>query len=528
MRRLILPLALSTLSVPLSAQPPATRMPPAECSAHVGYDRDTDLPGYVIGGECVPFTATGIKPPSDYKGDFYVDEFTDAKLLERWQACQAQEKCRRKIDKHVQDRRPPNREFGITNPHTLWLLGRVPDVEPLDLKRVRRPGFFAQAPYREGIAAADPQTYTVEFTAPAEPFERIALHSDMPVKLRGWYIRGAGVPDGSGRRARSLIILSGGGGGRLAAIEDPANTLYEMDKGKSQLHSFPNDKSGTSGEREWRQMLVRLHDAGFDVLCYDRRGTGLSSGYSDTNTIQQGRDLLNVVATLRAGKGLRVLTPAGATIAGKAAADALLGGVPGDRLPVLLAGSSRGTMATGWAMARNFDKTCDYDLPGAPCGPAVGLPNIKGAIQISDFTAGPGYMSADTNEDDAERPLFMAGTQQAYHIVFFPSSAVLASVSRWPALFIGRGLFDYAESLEGAIDVYDRVHGLKELVVVRAPHPLEVWPAPERERVIDRMIAFATAATFDRKTAPGGRPWTNARDLAATTANLWEPSSQPH
>src|SRR3546814_5186091 len=31
-------------------------------------------------------------------------------------------------------------------------------------------------------------------------------------------------------------------------------------------------------------------------------------------------------------------------------------------LPTLLMGSSRGSMATGWAMTANFDKDCDYDL----------------------------------------------------------------------------------------------------------------------------------------------------------------------
>lgn len=526
----VLSAGLGTASAP--AQPPAAQMPGPECTVHVGYDRDTELSGYLLStssspSTCIPFTTTATKPPADYKGDFYVDEFSDAKLLERWRNCQAQEKCRGKIDKHVAERRPPNRDRIITNPHTLWLLGAVPDEDVLDLKQVRRPGFFAQDPWHEPIAALDAQTYTVEFTAPAEPFERLNLHSDHAVKLRGWYIRGAGVADGHGGRTRSLIILSGGGGGRIAAIEDPANTLYEMKKGKSDLHHFPDDKSGTSGEREWRNLIVRLHDAGFDVLNYDRRGVGLSTGFSDTNTLQQGRDLLSVVGTLRTGAGLRILTPAGTVHTGKPATAALLGTVSGDRLPILLAGSSRGTMATGWAMARNFDRACDYDLPDKPCGAPVGYRNIKGAIQISDFSAGPGYITEHTDDDDQERPLFIAGSETALHISFFPNSSVLASIPKWPALFIGRGLYDYAESLEGAIDAYDREPGLKELVVVRGPHPLEVWPKAERDRMIDRMIAFATSATFDRKTAPGGRLWLDAKQLAGTTADLWEPSTQP-
>ncbi len=526
----VLSAGLGTASA--AAQPPAAQMPASECTVHVGYDRDTELSGYLLPtssgpSTCIPLTTTATKPPTDYKGDFYVDEFSDAKLLERWRNCQAREKCRGKIDKHVAERRPPNRDRIITNPHTLWLLGAVPDEDVLDLKQVRRPGFFAQDPWHEPIATLDAETYTVEFTAPAEPFERLNLHSDHAVKLRGWYIRGAGVADGHGGRTRSLIILSGGGGGRIAAIEDPTNTLYEMKKGKSDLHHFPDDKSGTSGEREWRNLIVRLHDAGFDILNYDRRGVGLSTGFSDTNTLQQGRDLLGVVGTLRTGAGLRILTPEGTALAGKPATAALLGTVSGDRLPILLAGSSRGTMATGWAMARNFDRACDYDLPAKPCGAPVGYRNIKGAIQISDFSAGPGYITEHTDDDDEERPLFIAGSETALHISFFPNSSVLASIPKWPALFIGRGLYDYAESLEGAIDAYDREPGLKELVVVRGPHPLEVWPKAERDRMIDRMIAFATSATFDRKTAPGGRLWSDAKQLAGTTADLWEPSTQP-
>lgn len=533
LRYSLLPVGMLTAAAGAAhAQPPSAQVPPTDCTVHVGYDRDADLSGYLLPtgsgpSTCIPITTTAAKAPAGYKGDYYVDEFSDAKLLERWRDCQSHEKCRVKIDKHVAERRPPNRDRIITNPHTLWLLGAVPDADNLDLKQVRRPAFFAQAPWHETIAGLDPQTYTVEFTASAEPFERLNLHSDHSVKLRGWYIRGGGVDDGRGGRTRSLIILSGGGGARIAAIEDPQNALYDMKKGKSEVRHFPDDKSGTSGERDWRNLLVRLHDAGFDVLCYDRRGTGVSSGFSDTNTLQQGRDLLAVVGTLRHGSGLRVLTPSGATLSGNPATTALLGTVPGDRLPILLAGSSRGTMATGWAMARNFDRTCDYDLPTKTCGPAVGYRNIKGAIQISDFSAGPGYITEHTDDDDEERPLFIAGSETALHIAFFPNSAVLASIPKWPALFLGRGLYDYAESLEGAIDAYDREPGLKELVVVRAPHPLEVWPKAERERVFERMIAFATAATFDRKTAPGGRPWSDAKQLAATTADLWEPSTPP-
>jgi pimeloyl-ACP methyl ester carboxylesterase len=506
-----------------------TPIPPPECRAHVGYDRDADMPGYLLPTRlgpktCIPFAGTAAHPPAGYRGDFYVDEFTDAKIAGRWERCKADPACRAPVDRHAAARKPPNRDHDITDPHTLWLLGRFPDMDHLDLRDVRRPGFFAKGEHPEAIAAADKNTFTVEFTAPAEPYERLLLHSEKPVKLRGWYLRGQGVPDGKGHRVRALILLSAGGGGRLVAIEDPKDPLYVMKDGRSVLQHFPNKTSGASGVNNWRELMLQLNRAGFDVLSYDRRGVGLSSGFSDTNTLQQGRDILQVIGNLRTGEGMSAVTPSGRLLIGRAAARAL----GAANLPVVLAGSSRGTMATGWAMQRNFDKTCDFDLSPTPtCGPPVGDRAIKGAIQISDFSAGPGYQTADSTEDDRQRQLFMGATVERYHIVFFPSSAVLASIPKWPALMIAKGLFDYAESLEGSVQAMDRTHGLKELVVVRAPHPYEVWPVPERARANRRMIAFATAAVLGRKTAPGGRTWHDMKELVATTGDEWEPSSQP-
>lgn len=510
------------------------RIAPAECMAHVGYDLNADLPGYLITSsdgvrQCVPFTATAEKPPEGYRGDFYVDEFTDAKLREAWARCQADAACDARLEPHIAGRAPPNKDHRLTDPHALDLLGRVnPDGNP-DLKSVRRPAFFGAAPWKEPIAAADPHAFVAEFTTERDPYERLKLGLKDPVKLRGWYLQGAGIDDGHGGKVRVLILMSAGGGGRITAIEDPSNELYHMDPktGRSVLNKVPNAVTGGSGQRSWRRVLFGLNAAGFDVLAYDRRGVGLSSGVDDTNTVQQARDVLRVIGQLGSGEGVRAVTPAGELLEGPAAAAALAGGADPARMPVLLGGSSRGTMTTGIAMARNFDKTCDYDLPDVVCGPPVGLKTIVGAMQLSDYTAGPGYISLPTDEEDADRILFEGGTEMKAHIAFFPNSGVLASVPKWPAVFIGRGLWDYAESLEGAIAVYDRAKGLKELVVVRAPHPIETWPDAELDRVVDRMIVFARVAALGHKTAPGGRTWTDSKSLAATTADLWEPSSQP-
>jgi fermentation-respiration switch protein FrsA (DUF1100 family) len=507
--------------------------PPPECQAHVGFDRDLMLPGYLLPtrlgpATCIPITVTAQHPPAKYKGDFYVDEFTDQKMRQRWAECKRDPACFGRVNKIVLARRPPNKEYGPRSARDTYLLGKIDSDNPnVDLKTIRRPASFAKAPYRESIAQDDGHTFTVEFTAPPESYERMKLNWKDDIKLRGWYQVGQGIDDGKGGRVRALIVMTAGGGGRIAAIEEPKNELYYFDTatGKTVTRVFPDETSGASGERIWRDMAHIFNSAGYDVLNYDRRGVGVSGGFCDTNTVQQGRDLLKVIADLKTGNGVRVLSPAGEEHKGTEAAN-LLTGAHGD-IPVILFGSSRGTMSNGFAMARNFDKACDYDLAVISCGPAVGLKNIKGAMNVADFTAGAGYLTAPTDERDSLRPLFTAGTQEEYNIVFFPSSAILASVSKWPALFIGRGLWDYASSLEGSIDAFNRVKGLKELMVVRAGHTLETWPAQEQERVTVRMVAFARAAVLGQSSVPGGRMWSNIKELTATAADVWEPSSHP-
>jgi pimeloyl-ACP methyl ester carboxylesterase len=517
------------------------RFPAPDCLAHVGYDRDMVLHGYLIGKGtapvvCVPFTTTAMRPPvAGYAGDFYVDEFSDARLRERWAACKTDAACNARVGTPIAKRIPPNREYAMTDAHARALLGKIKEDGTVDLRTIRRPAFFAVKPYEEPIAAADAQTYIVEFTAPAEPYERLHANLHDDVKLRGWYVRGDGIDDGKGGKVRALVIMSAGGGGRLTAIDDPIDHLYHNDPrtAATVLGEFPNATTGSPGQRDWRWHIALLHQAGFDVLSYDRRGVGVSSGFSDINTLQQGRDILQAIADLGNGQGMRTLDPAGTVHVGADAARILSADAPAAGMPILLLGSSRGTMSAGWAMARNFDQACDYDLPAISCAPPVGNKNIKGAILISEFSSGVGYTPAEMTPNDEsrglgrDRGLFVAGSEVENNIVFFPSSAILASMGKWPAAFYARGLWDYAASLEGTIASYDRVKGLKELVVVRGPHPYETWPAVEKERVSERMIAFAQAAVLGRTTSPGGRSWTTMKDLAATASDIWETSSQP-
>src|SRR3546814_11445060 len=73
---------------------------------------------------------------------------------------------------------------------------------------------------------------------------------------------------------------------------------------------------------------------------------------------------------------------------GRTAAESLRGGPTGEGLPVLFMGRSRGTMASGWAMAMNFDLACTYDEPAFTCRDAQGAPSAKGPILLSDVKRG--------------------------------------------------------------------------------------------------------------------------------------------
>ena len=541
-------MAASGLRGTVAAQPSTSfhssraPVPATDCQAHVAYDRDLTLPGYLLPTSagprtCIPFTTVAARPTAADRGDFYVDEFTDAKLRERWAACKIDKECHDRVYKQVMARHPPNKEYNLKDPHGRFLLGKLEEKGgDTDLSAIRRPAYFSRPPYNEAIAAVDPHTYMVEFTAPAEAYERLHQNMTADIKIRGWYIQGAGIDDGKGGRKRALIIASGGGGDRVTAIDDPVDKAYVIDPKTGETipdDDWPNATTGVKGEAAWRQVWFNLHQAGFDVLALDRRGVGISGGFSDTNTLQQGHDLLRIVADLRSGEGMRALTPAGEVATGHAAAAAVRGAAPPEGLPVLFLGSSRGTMSSGWAMTINFDRDCSYDLPTISCKPPQHDATIKGAILIADFSSGVGYLESQTTPKDdgrgpgRDRGLFIGGIEVENNIVFFPSSAILAGIHTWPSAFFARGLWCYADGLEGEMDSYSRVKGLKDLVVVRGPHPFETWPAEEKARVEERMIAYARAVVLHHKSIPGRRTWTNMKELVATSGDVWEPSTHP-
>ena len=213
---------------------------------------------------------------------------------------------------------PPNkaratRVTGIVDP-----VGKIEPDAQVNLRDIRKPGFFAKAPYHEAVAEADGRTHVVEFTVPRDPLERLKLNMPGDINLRGWYVEAAGVDDGRGGRTRALVIMSAGGGGQLTAIQHPNEASVRVDPAtrRATSVSFPSTTTEGMGMRLWREHLYALNRAGFDVLAYDRRGEGLSGGFSDTNTLEQSEDIFRVLEQMERGHGMRVLTPGGQLLEG--------------------------------------------------------------------------------------------------------------------------------------------------------------------------------------------------------------------
>jgi alpha-beta hydrolase superfamily lysophospholipase len=176
--------------------------------------------------------------------------------------------------------------------------------------------------------------------------------------------------------------------------------------------------------RGWREHLYALNRAGFDVLAYDRRGEGLSGGFSDTNTLEQSEDIFRALEQMETGRGLRLLTPAGPGTAGRGGGRPADGGHEGQRqIPLLLLGNSRGTMATGWAMTKNYAGACTMTCRRSPAA-AQGLSQHQGRDPVRVLRQRRGLPAR--SPDLADRNLFLGGMAADNYVAFYPNSAVLA------------------------------------------------------------------------------------------------------
>ncbi len=498
-----------------------------ECTQHVGYNLNTDLPGFFCddpsGVVCVPLTPTLQRPPENVQGDFYVEEFTDAKLKAKWLECEQHTECAEQVQAVI--------KYGVGGvPHqfrstgTVSEFGRIdPHVARVNLVEIRRPAFFGQPPYNEDIAQVDQNAYIVEFTVPRDSYERLHLHKQDPIKLRGWFFEGTGLESPTGSRIHALAIMIGGRSIETTAIHHPDDPLYALDEASGQYKNipYPNPQGRTEkwGLRQWRQYLYALNQIGFDVLTVDKRGHGISGGLNDMDAAEQAEDIFRMLDQLETGNGLCILTQTGEILKEDQAAGRLLRGQTAKKVPVLLGGPSQGSMVTIWAMQKNFAEFCAYHTPTGECtAPSQYGYNIRGALLLADFAAGAGYTA----------PIF--GFVEGYlrkveNIMLFPSSEVLASIGTWPAVFFGKGLWDNYQSLEGSFEAYQRAAGLKEIVAVRGPHSENEFGPENVAYMIERMTTFAKQAIV-APNEPIAGPAT-LKELVCSSPPSWEPSSAP-
>ena len=477
----------------------------------VGWDQNRPMPAYRIDGELAPFTPLGQFPPAGTKGDWRADAFTDAEIKSRW----------RLADEDVRERIRQKASF-LTVPHQFRATGgldprgRIDPHGDVDLRDIRRPAFFGAAPWNEEIAEVETLTSVVEFEVPRDPHEVLHLGLTGPVRLRGWHIAGDGVPDGKGGRKRALAVLTAGRSIETTVIhhpEDPACVWNAEVRGWLPT-SYPDQVRRTEGfgARPWRTYPLAFVRAGFDVLTLDKRGHGISGGANDSNTNEQAEDIFRMLEAMESGRGMRILTPEGELLEGGAAAGRLLYGYTARTLPVFVSGASQGCMVTCWAMHKNFVGSCDFERPDAISRGPYGY-NIQAALLLAPFGGGLGYRTPDDALVEAFRRL-------ESNVQIMPSGEVLAGVAKWPALFIGRGLWDFAESLEGSFDCLRRCQGPRMIAPVRGPHGEGEWGQDNIAYMQRRMTDFATAV-LQQKNVDGYVEPETLRGLVGSAPPIW-------
>jgi len=493
-----------------------------DCLGHVGYDMNTDLPGFSYQNSkrkvCIPFSQTKQKHPVDYQGkDFYIEEFTDAKIKKKWQEFSQDPIAAKSIIELAKSFALS--EFRKTG--TVSSIGKIVPYNDVNLLDIRRPAFFGQSIYRENIAKVDQKTYIVEFTVPRDAFEKIHLKKFTPIKLRGWFIKGDGIPDKSEHKTHVIVIMIGGRSIETTAIHHPKDPLYvyESETKKYKKINFPNKRGRTEkwGLRQWRENLYAFNQVGFDILTVDKRGHGISGGLSASDTGEQAEDLFRMLNQLESGKGLRVLTPTGEMLSGNKAAEKLLQGSKVKKFPIVIGGSSQGSIVASLAMQKNFNGFFPYNHPEGEFTFPYKY-NIKGALMLADFIAGIGY--AD--------PVYMVlegCLRSMKNIMFFPGSEMLVYIDKWPAVFFGKGLWDKYVSIEGTFEAYSRVSGLKELVFVRGPHSENEFGKENVNYMRRKMVEFAIRAVVNPESKITGPP--DLKSAIFNSPSYWETSSKP-
>jgi hypothetical protein len=494
LRQFVFCISLTTVAVQAakSIQYVSPGQPPVECMATTNYEFGAELPGYLVrdpGGEtCVGFSFPGVFAPAGAR-DWYAQEFSDAAIKARYTACLREASCREKL-KGI----PPL----VAVPHEYRATGtaepsqKMDPHSDIDLRVIRRPSYFGLSPWSEPIAQADAATWVVEFRVPRESYERLRLKKAGTVALRGWYLQGPGVENDRGEKVRALVVLVSGRSVETTALANP-------------------EHAAAPG---WRNLVFTLNRAGFDVFTFDKRGHGISGGYNDVDTLEQGRDMWRALDALETGRGVRALSPAGKLLEGDAVRGVFLAGMKARQVPVIFGGASQGSIATAWAMHQNFVGDCTFELREVRCSPPRGY-NVKGALLLSSVLNGISGRPAPVKVEDGA--LDEARSRVEHSVVMLTSSEPMTHINTWPAVFLAKGLWDFAESLEATLGAYQRVDGLKEFVVVRGPHSdIEMNPA-SNEHVATRMVAFSRAALFGLSKVPGAASFKDLKSLVGSS-----------
>jgi hypothetical protein len=492
-----------------------------DSSAYVGYGWNGYLPAFKgKDGISIPYLPAGIRPPIGYQGDFYVDEFTDAKIKQAWEELKVNDPAAAKKILANMPEKSEYRNIGALDPN-----GAVKGDNNLKLTEVRRPKFFGQAPYFEEIAKTEHNTYTVEFTVPRGPCERLHLKLTDPIKLRGWFIKGKGVPNAKGQKVHALIIYNNGLSAQLCSTQHPNAPLYMYNVQTKQYTGIPypnkNFQTEKWGARIPRQYIYAFNKAGFDVLIVDKRGHGYSGGITARyDNSEHAEDVFRMLDQLESGVGLTVLTPDGKLLQGKQTAGLLLRGIPAKQVPVIVGGESQGSIISFFAMHKNYVGWTAYNEPGQKFTPARKY-NFKAAILLSDHSAGIGYYN------QIERFYQEAALRVERNMMWVPTSEILANIDKWQAaVFYGHGLWDSTpQSPEGTYESYHRAKGVKELVFYRGKHGSGNWGAENIADLTNKMTEFAVRVIVN----PGKKypELKSFKEAVLSSPPYWDPTTRP-
>lgn len=408
-----------------------------------------------------------------------------------------------------------------------------PAAPVTDLSEMATPGDF---PF-EVVSSLEPRTWRIEFEVPKTDFEKLGWTAkwvplvippdaspNVPVKLRGWYIKGDGVSEndtddtqnaGNDKVEHPLVILSPG---------FPYSIAFDLPVG------------GVEVGKQMRKTATYFVAKGFDVLIFDKRGMGFSEGLFDG----MGEDIFRALDQLDQGQiveegiplTLSIIAPDGRRLSGaSAAAENLLGEAYSAKTkPIVLRGFSYGSSQSQKAMAMNYtDLPVEYrfklDLEGNVVIDESRMPagnrgyNFKGIIAISGFQGSIKYETM---------PFFLAFDALAStigHNGGVLKSTVYQSMNHWPA-FLGLYSTNDFETADGAVDAYnERLRGFKDIKMVTGYH-FGLASAEVDTYFAYESVQFAKRAIFDTPPTNNRHLTSYAREVCDSERVVMDPDTQ--